>query len=80
MKILIKQAIILDSKSTFNGKKVDVMIQNGIITSIDSEINNQDAKIIQGDNLHISQGWVDLKASFCDPGEEHKETIETGLL
>ena len=80
MKIRIKQAIILDSKSTFNGKKVDVMIQNGIITSIDSEINNQDAKIIQGDNLHISQGWVDLKASFCDPGEEHKETIETGLL
>ncbi len=80
MKILIKQAIILDSKSTFNGKKVDVMIQNGIITSIDSEINNQDAKIIQGDNLHISQGWVDLKSSFCDPGEEHKETIETGLL
>jgi dihydroorotase len=79
MKILIKQAQILDEQSSFYGKKMDILIENGIITSIESTISDESAKIIEGDNLHISQGWVDLKANFCDPGEEHKETISTGL-
>jgi dihydroorotase len=79
MKILIKKAIIIDSNSSFDGKKMDLLIENGIISKISENIITNDAKIIEGDNLYVSQGWVDLKASFCDPGEEHKETIETGL-
>ena len=79
MKILIKQARILDPKSSFDGKQMDILIENGIIISIDKAILDDSAKLIEGDNLHISQGWVDLKSSFCDPGDEHKETIETGL-
>jgi dihydroorotase len=34
---------------------------------------------VESDNLYVSQGWVDLKSHFCDPGEEHKETIQSGL-
>ena len=79
MKILIKKAIIIDSNSSFDGKKMDLLIENGIITKIAESIINNEAKIIESDNLYVSKGWVDLKASFCDPGEEHKETIETGL-
>ena len=79
MKILIKKAIIIDSNSSFDGKKMDLLIENGIITKIAESIINNEAKIIESENLHVSKGWVDLKASFCDPGEEHKETIETGL-
>lgn len=79
MKILIKNARVIDPLSAFNGQTVDLLIQNGIITSIESSITDNDAQLIEGDNIHISQGWVDLKASFCDPGEEHKETIESGL-
>jgi dihydroorotase len=79
MKILIKQARILDNQSTFDGKQMDLLIENGIITAIELTLSDDTAKVISGENLHVSQGWVDLKASFCDPGEEHKETIETGL-
>jgi dihydroorotase len=79
MKILIKQARILDNQSTFDGKQMDLLIENGIITAIDSSLSHESAKVISGENLYVSQGWVDLKASFCDPGNEHKETIETGL-
>jgi len=79
MKILIKQARILDNQSTFDGKHMDLLIENGIITAIEPSLSDETAKVISGENLHVSQGWVDLKASFCDPGEEHKETIETGL-
>lgn len=79
MKILIKKAKILDPTSSFNNKTMDLLIENGVITSISESISNDNAKVIEGENLNVSQGWVDLKASFCDPGDEHKETISTGL-
>ena len=79
MKILIKKATIIDSSSAHNGTINDVLINEGRIERIATEINLDDAHIIEGRNLHISQGWVDLKANFCDPGEEHKETISSGL-
>ena len=79
MKILIKNAIVLDPQSSFDGKPMDLLIENGIITRIENIIVDSEAKHIAGENLHVSQGWVDLKSSFCDPGDEHKETIETGL-
>jgi dihydroorotase len=79
MKFLIKAGKIADSSSSHFGKKVDILIVDGNIQSIESKIEDNDAKLIEGEDLHISQGWVDLKAHFCDPGEEHKETIESGL-
>ena len=79
MKILIKQAKITDTSSPFNGQVKDILIENEIITSIENNINENDAQVIKENNLHVSIGWVDLKADFCDPGFEHKETIESGL-
>lgn len=79
MKILVKQATIVDSKSQFNGTCQDILIVDGIIQQIDSTISDAEAHEIVASNLHVSNGWVDLKAHFCDPGEEHKETIESGL-
>lgn len=79
MKFLLKSATVIDSNSIHNNKQLDVLIEDGIITHIDSSISEDDAVLIEAENLHLSAGWVDLKAHFCDPGEEHKETIETGL-
>jgi len=79
MKILIKKASVIDSSSAHNGTINDVLINEGRIERIATDINADDAHVIEGSNLHISQGWVDLKADFCDPGEEHKETISSGL-
>jgi dihydroorotase len=79
MKILIKKATVLDPSSDYNGNVVDILINEGIIESISMDIHDPEAKVIEGADLHVSQGWVDLKAHFCDPGEEHKETIESGL-
>lgn len=79
MKILIKKATILDASSSYNGNVMDILIDDGIITNIENDINESDAKELKGENLIVSQGWVDLKANFCDPGDEHKETIDSGL-
>jgi dihydroorotase len=79
MKLILKKATIIDKSSGFSGLKKDLLIEDGIIVEISDEINHPDAILIQSDDLHVSQGWVDLKADFCDPGTEYKETVESGL-
>ena len=79
MRILLKQARIVDKNSPFNGKTLDVLIENGIISDLNNNIKAEGALEITSPNLHVSIGWVDLKSSFGDPGFEHKETIESGL-
>jgi dihydroorotase len=79
MKILLKQARIVDRNSPYNGKTLDVLLENGIISGINENITNEEAMLITSPNLHVSIGWVDLKSCFGDPGFEHKETIESGL-
>jgi len=79
MNVLIKNARVLDTQSSHHNQVVDIRIIDGIIHEIGKDLKEQDELVILEDNLHISQGWVDGKAHFCDPGEEHKETIESGL-
>lgn len=80
MNILIKSAHIIDSKSPYNGKVVDVLIENGMIRSIKSKIVPQkNVKVIEAKNLHLSAGWLDMQVSFCDPGFEHKEDLNSGI-
>lgn len=79
MKVLIKNATILDRKSEHFNEKKDVLIVDGTIEKIENTISEDGAQIISSDYLQISQSWIDLKANFCDPGNEHKEDIESGL-
>lgn len=79
MKFLIQAATIHQAESSFHLQPQDLLIENGIIIQIGKDIVAEDAVLIQEENLHVSLGWADLKAHFCDPGEEHKETIESGL-
>jgi dihydroorotase len=78
MKILIKQATVVDPTSSFNGQIVDTFIENGIITKIDKKISATADKEITAPGLCVSPGWVDVFANFADPGYEYKETLETG--
>jgi dihydroorotase len=78
MKVLIKRAKILSPSSPFHGKFLDILIEDGIISAIKDNLEIKADKIIGLDDLYISSGWVDCFANFCDPGQEFKETLETG--
>lgn len=78
MKVLIKQAAIICPSSPFNGQVKDILIQDGIIVSIENIISANDSVLIEQKGLQVSLGWVDSFAHFCDPGMEYKETLETG--
>jgi dihydroorotase len=79
MNLLIKQARILDPKSPFHNKTVDILIENGTITQIKKGITASGVKTIEEADLMVSVGWMDMQANLCDPGFEHKEDLETGL-
>ncbi len=78
MKILIRQAHIVDSTSPFNGKTLDIYIDEGLIKSVAQKIDLEADQVIDLPGLHISPGWMDSFAHFCDPGMEYKETMESG--
>ena len=80
MNALVKSATIVDPKSDFHNKTVDILIEKGVITNISKRISNpKNYKEIKRDNLHVSQGWFDSSVSFGEPGYEERETIENGL-
>jgi len=80
MTFLIKAATILDPESPYHNKKADILIKNGIISDIDTQLpSSEEATEIVLDNLHISQGWFDSSVSFGEPGYEERETLSNGL-
>ena len=78
MKVLLKQARIVCSISPYNGLVQDILIADGIIQNIADEISDPSAQIVSSSNLHVSLGWMDVFADFCDPGYEYRETLVTG--
>ena len=80
MKLLLKSVTIVEKGAKLNGSKRDILIDGGEITKIAASIKPEEkTKLVKGENLHVSAGWLDLGANFCDPGYEFKEDINTGL-
>ena len=80
MNIIIRSAKIIDSKSPFHNKTVDILIVDGFIKKIEKSLPNlEKADEVKFDNLHVSQGWFDSSVSLGEPGFEDRETISNGL-
>ncbi len=80
MKLIIREARIIDPKSNFHNQTVDLQIENGIFTKIGPKISNSgNFEELKLENLHASQGWFDSSVSLGEPGFEDRETIANGL-
>lgn len=77
MSTLIKNVEVCDKSSSFHGKKVHILIENGRIVSISSNETKAEREF-DGNNCKVSSGWFALRVSLGDPGFEHKETLESG--
>lgn len=78
MNLLIKSAEVLDPQSPHHQTKKDIHIVNGVINKIGKGLKVTADKIIEGKGIMVSPGWLDLRSHFNDPGNEHKEDLETG--
>ncbi len=80
MKLIIREAKIIDPQSPFHNKTVDILIEDGVIKKIGTELSvTEDTQEVQLPNLHVSQGWFDSSVSLGEPGFEDRETILNGL-
>lgn len=80
MNVLIKSATIVDVSSKHHLKKRDLLLTDGKIEKIASQIPNPDQRReISLENLHLSSGWFDSSVCLGEPGFEERETIQNGL-
>ncbi|WP_045515351.1 dihydroorotase [Neobacillus niacini] len=78
MKLLIQNASYIASNG--QSKQGDILIEDGIITKIENQMEaNVDRKIDATGTL-VSPGFIDLHVHLREPGGEKKETIATGTL
>ena len=79
MKLLIRQGRLVDPVGGIGGV-MDILIENGRVAVIGSNINEPDAQVIEAQGLTVCAGLVDMHVHLREPGFEHKETIETGAM
>ena len=79
MKILLKNATIIDAQSPYHSLSKDILIDSGKLVAIEDTIVSEECTSIERDDLHVSIGWFDSSVSFGEPGYEERETIENGL-
>lgn len=72
--ILIKGGSILGKPAN------DVLIKNGVIVEIATDISSAADEVIEAAGLILAPGFVDLHTHLREPGRENSETIATGSL
>lgn len=77
MRILFKSVLVSDSRSSFAGKTMDLLAENGQWIQIATSIDEKADVIIEGNQLHLSPSIVDLRVHNTLPGGEHREDWES---
>ena len=77
MKLLIRQGRLVDPVGGIGGV-MDILLEDGKVAVIGSDIRESDAEIIDARGLTVCAGLVDMHVHLREPGFEYKETVETG--
>lgn len=77
MGLLIKNATIINADK-IHAKSQDILLENGLIARIAPVIEAGTHQVIDAMGKKVLPGLIDIHVHFRTPGQEHKETIETG--
>ncbi len=78
--VFISNARVIDPSSPYNGKRLDILIQKGVISKVGKDLKEPFGVVtISGKDLHVSPGFADLHVNIQDPGFEYKEDINSAL-
>lgn len=77
MDLLIKKANIINPGGPHHGVQRDLFIREGKIEAIDTEILVKDVPVLEGSQLQVSIGWMDIGVQTGDPGLEQREDLST---
>ncbi|MDO5501775.1 MAG: dihydroorotase [Actinomycetia bacterium] len=71
-------ALLITGARLLGGDGADVLIEDGVITSIGSIGARDGAEVIDADGLALLPGLVDLHTHLREPGREDTETVASG--
>ena len=75
--ILIKGARVIDPLSGLDATR-DVLVRDGRISAIETSINEHADRVIDAAGRVLAPGLIDPHVHLRDPGQTHKEDIESG--
>ena len=61
----------------------DILIKNKLIDKIAKQIShtkNENIEVIDCKGKYVSAGFVDMRVKINEPGQEHKETLESASM
>ena len=73
--LVIKNATVVTAKAV---EITDVGIHKGFIAKLGDISATQAGEVIHGTGLHVLPGLMDTQVHFREPGQEHKEDLQTG--
>ncbi|HIY22049.1 MAG TPA: dihydroorotase [Candidatus Flavonifractor merdigallinarum] len=79
MKLLIQQGRLIDPVSGIGGV-MDILVEDGRVAVLGSNLQDEEAQVLNAEGLVVCAGLVDMHVHLRDPGQEYKETIETGTM
>lgn len=77
MLLLIKNGTVINPGDKTQ-QKADVLVEDGIIKKIAVKQTVKADKVIDATGCFVMPGFIDMHVHLRDPGQEEKETVETG--
>ncbi len=78
MNIHLPAVRIIHPRSDFDGAVKQLLVEDGIIRRVGEPGDRWNLAadvVLEGESLHLSPGWLDLRVSARDPGHEHQEDL-----
>jgi dihydroorotase len=77
--LLLQGGLVVDPAQALSAPR-DLLIEDGKITALEPPrtISADGRRVIAAQNLVVTPGLIDMHVHLREPGEEYKETIETG--
>ena len=79
MRLLLKNGRVVDPATGRNGT-FDVLIEDGRIARVEPNLAAEGAEVFEiAPGWIVSPGLIDIHVHLREPGQEHKETVATGV-
>lgn len=76
---LFHNVTVTDPQSPHNGHEVDMRVAEGMITDIAAAGTlspKASEQVVEGEQVYVSPGWIDLQVQPAIPGFEYKESLD----
>jgi dihydroorotase len=75
--LLIKNGTVVDPSQSLAARR-DLLVRDGRVESIAETIRGEGVEVFDASGLVVAPGFIDLHVHLREPGQEYKETIESG--